>query len=1859
MMDAKKVKKIREHNITILQYALIAIIIASSIVLIWQIGKITGAFTANNGEWENSVDITADNSTPEIRTHLIFGNYKPASCADGIYVESSGKSVQFRTENEVYAGNLCSETDVVFANSGANTYGIYYGYIPAQTREQPAEQQPEITEKQQSPLTIQTREKQFTIFSGGNQVLLSRTPDAATLKNGTDVLGLVNVSDDNRAELSIDDSNTSDYADLTWSNQNILANSTINGVIGYFEHNESTTTDVDVLIQWFNGTDFESVCSGLQRLSEGTDSCNLTSKINTITKANNITLRYLFNRTAPLFGIKMSGLDYTNLTIDYTNATTNGPPTQANPLLISTSGNNLTTDNITCYNQSTSDPDGDNVTNIYDWYKNNNSITAIYYTFDTNQSTTTTDYSGNNKSATLGNGTAGTSPTWTSAGRVGGAYNFNSANHNCILGANNSVMGVVKNVTIELWLKSSTYGDASKRAIVVGFGGYGMYFNFQTYAGDICPFFSGTSASHPSTSTNYADGNWHYIVAMNNGTITNLYVDGIKNNDIGDYAENIYNNSALNRPSLIGAGGLWCVSDWFNGTLDEIAVYPNIIFNAAQIQQRYNDMKDGFTNNRTIVSQQLAVNDTWMCQVTPNDAKLDGTTNNSNVLTILSSVPPAPPINETTDWPMIHKNLAHTGYNPVNGPTNLSANVRYFNTGDIIYDSSPAVSNGVVYIGSDDNNVYALDASNISKKLGSYTTGNYVTSSPAVSNGVVYIGSYDRNVYALNASNISQSLGSYDTGSYSIGSSPAVSNGVVYIGSEDNKVYALNASNISQKLGSYTTGDYIDSSPAVSNGIVYVGSADSKVYALNASNISQKLGSYTTGGSVISSPSVANGVVYIGSYDHNVYALNASNISQKLGNYTTGDIIYDSSAAVSNGIVYIGGWDNKVYALNASNISQKLGSYTTGDHITSSPAVSNGIVYIGSYDHKVYAFGTEDLLPLQVNLPPSPYKGQNVTVNVSVMNNGSFDSGTFNISFLVDNAEQSRQLAQINAETTQNYVFYWTAVLGSHNLTIAVDPNNAEVETNETNNNITTTVNVTDPTNVTNCANLTIPGLTYTLSQNLTGLQADGGAVCVGVYSCCIDIEADNITLNCNGYNISSPSGAHGIQAVGRKNITVENCGVNGYGNGVHLESTNNSIVETSRVTNSVNNGIFSTGGWYNQIISNYLSGDSTSIKTSSRHEYVYNNTLIGSYVDIPGGFNITVANNFISGAGLVDYTGVTIYGASNNTIFNNTITTFPGDYGHCIEIYEPSSHNAITYNSLSNCTIGIRLWDAARSNTFAHNSITNNSWGFFITDDFAVVYNNTFWDNYISNPINVNDSSTGNFWNTTYSCGTPNIIDGNCTGGNFWSDYNGTDDGSGAYPHNISGDGIGDTNLPWKGSTTIVIGGDFLPLVNVTVFNMTIDLLPLQMNVMPANLTAGELATINVSVKNNGTIGSGLFNISFLVDDIEQSRQETNLDFGMTQIYTFNWTAIAGSHNLTIAVDPDDVQSETDETNNNITTAVDVASVTCNLAVLINGVNTTSFTNAGEPYNVTVNVTYTNGSAFANAFVMIKEENGYSIFAMPQFQVTNVTNFVYGETTTNANGLVSFTAIPTGGVDVDNSAVGPYNITVASLINDTACDSKSFTVTNANLPYATSDVPQVPNLGDIRAFKDKVAIAYLRIKDWVALGGGENKNIIIYDNNTASGLGFTVIAGKPYGMNITVLNSSDDSPIPNAAVTFQEMNGFPPFILPQALESNVTNFAAGEAFTDANGNVQMTIVPTGGVDINEGAIGGYIILLDVYNGADRIFNTTLTCSGTDCNFPYASGSATEVPNMGNVKTFKDKIAIVYLRIKSWLANLG
>jgi hypothetical protein len=84
--------------------------------------------------------------------------------------------------------------------------------------------------------------------------------------------------------------------------------------------------------------------------------------------------------------------------------------------------------------------------------------------------------------------------------------------------------------------------------------------------------------------------------------------------------------------------------------------------------------------------------------------------------------------------------------------------------------------------------VYALEAAT-GVQLWNFTTGGDVASSPAVAEGIVYVGSYDGKVYALDASEGSL-IWSYQTDDLVV-SSPAAAEGVVYVGSYDHAVYAF------------------------------------------------------------------------------------------------------------------------------------------------------------------------------------------------------------------------------------------------------------------------------------------------------------------------------------------------------------------------------------------------------------------------------------------------------------------------------------------------------------------------------------------------------------------------------------------------------------------------------------------------------------------------------------------------------------------------------------------------------------------------------------------------------------------------------------------------------------------------------------------------------------------------------------------------------------------------------------------------------------------------------------------------------------------------------------------------------------
>lgn len=154
-------------------------------------------------------------------------------------------------------------------------------------------------------------------------------------------------------------------------------------------------------------------------------------------------------------------------------------------------------------------------------------------------------------------------------------------------------------------------------------------------------------------------------------------------------------------------------------------------------------------------------------------------------------------------------------------------------------ESVPTVVDGIVYVGcgngmGSNGTVFALDAAT-GKLRWSFTTGLAgnvqppVESSPAVANGTVYVGSDYGAVYALDAATGHLRWSSLTQGG--VVSSPVVAGNVVYVGSEDDNVYALDTVT-GHLVWSYHTGDIVVASPAVAGGIAYAASDDGKLYAL-------------------------------------------------------------------------------------------------------------------------------------------------------------------------------------------------------------------------------------------------------------------------------------------------------------------------------------------------------------------------------------------------------------------------------------------------------------------------------------------------------------------------------------------------------------------------------------------------------------------------------------------------------------------------------------------------------------------------------------------------------------------------------------------------------------------------------------------------------------------------------------------------------------------------------------------------------------------------------------------------------------------------------------------------------------------
>lgn len=250
---------------------------------------------------------------------------------------------------------------------------------------------------------------------------------------------------------------------------------------------------------------------------------------------------------------------------------------------------------------------------------------------------------------------------------------------------------------------------------------------------------------------------------------------------------------------------------------------------------------------------------------------------------------------------------------------------------------------------------------------------------------------------------------------------------------------------------------------------------------------------------------------------------------------------------------------------------------------------------------------------------------------------------------------------------------------------------------------------------LTSCSILNQSGSTYYLKNDIIDSN----------YARCMDIVADNITLDCEGHKIDGNKtlGTFGVSS-SYYNITIKNCYISDWEYGINCYSNMHGVLYNN-IANFNVYGITLSNSLYN-ILSNNIANSN-------------NDTGISLDVSVNGTLSNNIANsNNVNGIAL---------GFSNNTVIYNNTANSNGDKGIYLD-YSPNntlSNNTAnsnnygifllgnlwgSYNTLSNNTANsnrIEGIDISYSsiNTISNNIANSNTWGIGIYSSNNVIISN------------------------------------------------------------------------------------------------------------------------------------------------------------------------------------------------------------------------------------------------------------------------------------------------------------------------------------------------------------------------------------------------------------------------------------------------------------------------------------------------------------------------------------------------------
>lgn len=332
------------------------------------------------------------------------------------------------------------------------------------------------------------------------------------------------------------------------------------------------------------------------------------------------------------------------------------------------------------------------------------------------------------------------------------------------------------------------------------------------------------------------------------------------------------------------------------------------------------------------------------------------------------------PPQQGSPWAMFHRDTRHSGLSPdtVAPPLNLAW---VTHTGGTILSSSPAVADGLIFIGvrnedrAEGNGVTALELGTGRRRWRTTTPGP-VEGSVAVVDDVVLAPSARGPLQALDVASgsVLWEWMPHDPGAAPCWMyfSPTIADGTVYQAysvADGSWVAALDAkSGDLQWHTRHPIGrNWIShASPAVDSDLLVFSTAHANLVALDATDGSMRWQTALGGGlGVRAKPVLADGLVLLARHGDHLVAVEADGGTERWRYAVDGVSLLpgtDTAAtpAVADGLVYAGFCDGSVAAFHLGS-GEIVWRTRTEDAVMSSPAISGEVLYIGSNDGRLRA----------------------------------------------------------------------------------------------------------------------------------------------------------------------------------------------------------------------------------------------------------------------------------------------------------------------------------------------------------------------------------------------------------------------------------------------------------------------------------------------------------------------------------------------------------------------------------------------------------------------------------------------------------------------------------------------------------------------------------------------------------------------------------------------------------------------------------------------------------------------------------------------------------------------------------------